>query len=61
MFVFRWIVSIVAVGLMVYFAVMAGQVAGAAEEPVISIGVVQNLIGLLVTYLSAKLLLNVRR
>ncbi|GEM_PF-2854856 len=61
LFVFRWIVSIIAVGLMIYFAVMAGRAVGAAEEPIITAGVVRSLIGVLVTYLSARLLLNVRR
>ena len=56
LFVFRWIVSIIAVGLMIYFAVMAGRAVGAAEEPIITAGVVRSLIGALVTYLSARLL-----
>ncbi len=45
LFVFRWIVSIIAVGLMIYFAVMAGRAVGAAEEPIITAGVVRSLIG----------------
>lgn len=61
MFVFRWIVAIVAVGLIVGFAFMAQQAAGAAEEGLLSAEAVRNLVWALATYLSANLLLKVRR
>lgn len=61
MFVFRWIVAIVAVGLIVTFAVMAQQAAGAAEGSPFSADVVRNLVWAVVTYLSANLLLKVQR
>ena len=63
LFVFRWIVALLAVGLIVTFAVMAQQaaVAGVAQGSVLSADVVRNLVWALATYLSANLLLKVRR
>ena len=61
LFVFRWIVAIVAVGLIVTFAVLAQQAAGVAEGSALTADVVRNLVWALVTYLSANLLLKVRR
>lgn len=61
LFAFRWIVAIISVVVIVTFAFMANQAAGAAQGSAVSADVVKNLTWALATYLSASLLLNVRR
>lgn len=61
MFVFRWIVAIIAVGLIVMFVAAAQQAAAAAEEGFLTVDVLRNLVWALATYLSANLVLKIRR
>lgn len=61
MFVFRWIVAILAVVLIVTFAVAAQQAAAAAEGGPLTADVLRHLVWALATYLSANLLLKVQR
>lgn len=61
LFVFRWIVAILAVIAIVAFTVAAQQAAAAAEGGPLTADVLRNLVWALATYLSANLLLKIRR
>jgi len=61
LFAFRWIVAILSVASIATFTVLANRAAAAAEGGFLSPGAIGNLAWVLATYLSANLLLKIKR
>ncbi len=61
LFVFRWIVAIISVAAIVTFAFLANRAAALAEGDVFTAPVVSSLVWLVAVYLSANLLMKIRK